>query len=143
MALVGGVNPNFDRVRSAPRNYLIGWVLRAVAVGLASLAFAYFVMPPMTGPFWGLTFPILLAWAVNFGLSAAARSKPGTKKAFFLAFRFGGALLALFVGIVLIRLACGWTAFRAADYRALAGDVETRTWNQDTTPVEPGQIRMV
>src|SRR5438067_11931862 len=109
MALVGGVNPNFDRVRSAPRKYLIGWVLRAGAVAVASLAFAYFVMPPMTGPFWGLTFPILLAWAVNFGLSAAARSKPGTKKDFLRAIRFGGPILAVFVVIVLIRWLCGWS----------------------------------
>src|SRR5262245_51552950 len=143
MALVGGINPHFDRIRSAPRVYLIGWLRRMAPIGLVSLVFAYLFMPAMTGPFWGLTFPILIAWTINFTLSALPKSHPGPKGVFLRRFRFGGTLLAVFVGIVLVRVVCSWSVFRAADYRATAGDVETRTWNQDMSPVDAGQIRMV
>jgi len=70
MALIGGINPHFDRLRTARRKYLIGWLRRALVVGPVSLAFAYLFTPPMTGPFWGFTVPILVAWGINFTLSA-------------------------------------------------------------------------
>src|SRR5262249_44277482 len=123
--------------------YLKGWALRTLVVAVVALAFAFLWTPPMAGPFWGLTWPILITWAVNFGLSAAARSKPGSKRDFFRAFRFGAAIIGVFIGVVLVRMLISSGAFRAGEYRAMAGDVETRTWTEDMTPVDAGHIRMV
>ncbi len=151
LGAVGGLNPNFRLLKTNPKAYLLGWAVRAVFFFVVGLAYAYFALPAMTGPFWGFGGPLLFCWALNFSVSifanAVRQAQPAPGGGVTVSPRAvvpaGVLLLPALLLLILLRWVAGWEVFRADDYRGLAGQVESGEWSKAQQPVDVHHIRMV
>jgi hypothetical protein len=152
LGLVGGFNPNLGLLKTNLKGYFLGWGIRAVLFFLLGLAYAYFALPALTGPFWGLGGVLLGCWILNcagtvlvntvrllganFLAQAAKVPLPSVLPA-------GALVIPIYLLLAFLWWVSGWEMFRAADYRALAGDVTMDTWSNQHQPVDIHHIRMV
>ena len=124
-------------------------VIRLVTYSAIWTGVAYFAMPQLIGPFWGLglTFMIIASHLVSLVVyfikseshKSHGRQVPSTSSS-------SGQLML--VGCLLLlpmgRGCAGCGAFNDTAYRAFAGDnMQTKKWEDDMSPVDVVHIRMV
>lgn len=152
LALIGGINPHFDRLLHDPRKYLKGYAIRICILNVLGFPYAYLALHGFVGPFWGFTWLLLLVWVANFLFSGISRLNQERYYAaadwersvyFRRAFGFGGAMIGVFVIVLFSRALIGSALFRAPEYRGMAGEVEIRDWQDDLRPINLSHIRMV
>src|SRR5262245_56828417 len=151
LGLLGGFNPNLGQIRKNPKGYLLGWAVRAVLFFVGGLVYAYFYLPPLTGPFWGFGGLLLVCWVINCAATTAMNAFQLGARSWQQAAKLpvqnivpaGALVLPIYLLLVLVVWLSGWEVCRADDYRALAGEVTTDHWSKQLQPVDSHHIRMV
>ncbi len=148
-AALGGFNPHFRLLPIKPGAYLKGWVKRVILFSPLIAGYLVVFTPALTGPLWGVSRIIILVAVINLAISAMVykenpeddfeRAMPDKGVMFLIGVV---PIVCLFL-LVSVRWISGWELFRAGSYRALAGEVETREWSKDMSPVDTKHIRMV
>lgn len=155
IALVVAVLGTSPLLIARKRSYL-GMYPVVALVGTLVLSGIFYLAPPdLVNPFWGgaaiaaLSLSVLTAFLVI----ASDRSDDGgvrrrrlTAGAGQPAARRHGLLILVPVLIVLClvgRWVGSWAMFRAGDYAAMLGQVQSRVWTQDVQPKDPNHVRKV
>lgn len=142
LAVLTGFNPWLSDLQN-PGKYFKGTLLRFVIFGPAWWAVMYFAMPSLTGPLWGLTWPLIMALAVNLIVSGVARNvrnEYGEE----IKLPWGGiiswtALVILCSGIGLMSTSC----LQSKTMARMIGEVQTNEWKEDLRPINTSHIIQV
>ncbi|OGZ16632.1 MAG: hypothetical protein A3G11_00875 [Candidatus Lloydbacteria bacterium RIFCSPLOWO2_12_FULL_51_9] len=95
----------------------------------------YLSTPSTVWPLWGIFGLLTFLMLIVAMFVAGIYSEPAPP---LIAIVFPLAFLAMYV----VSNIAGWGMFRADDYKAMIGTVETRDWTQDIQPKDPKHMRM-
>ena len=152
VALIGGLNPRVGLLKTDPKSYLVGWIVRFVVTYLIMVTYSYIFLPAWVGPFWGMSTFLVIAWTVNFAFTiiltchASEKSKYTRKPDGDSAQDSNGllsmAVLPLFLVVIVFRGCAGSAMWSAEEKYQLIGEVQSRQWKEDMEPVKDSHIRM-
>ncbi len=134
VSVVGGFNPNFNQLKEDGHGkWLLGWIIRSVVALILWVGIVYAVCPGLYGPFWGLSFMILLTMSINLLITGITSEElPG-----------GTYLFVVLLVLVLIRGILSMGMFQSVNLRDMIGKVEDKSWQDDFQPIDTKHIRII
>ncbi|MCX6745355.1 MAG: hypothetical protein NTX82_07605, partial [Candidatus Parcubacteria bacterium] len=134
VSVIGGFNPNFNQLKEdGPGKWLLGWIVRSVAAMILWVGIVYAVCPGLFGPFWGLSFMILLTMCINLLITGITSEElPG-----------GTYLFVALLILVLVRGILSMGMFQSVNLRDMIGKVEEKSWQDDFQPIDAKHIRII
>src|SRR3989344_2331474 len=114
------------------------WVLAGIVAGFGTVllwVWYWATLPSMVWPLVGMYgFSIFILWVLAAVIVSLAREDVAHVPILFPA---GALVVYLLVGL------SGCPVFRASDYAAMLGEVETSVWTQDVQPKDAKHVRLV
>jgi hypothetical protein len=138
IAIVGGFNPFVRLISSDPKKFVVGWLWRAGVIFPLALWYAYGSNPALTGPFWGLTMPLLFAMLLNTIFSVLTTLEKHEREDV----PIGAYVFLVFAVIACGRGIAGSSLFTAEDRHKMIGTVQVSPVN-DALQIDVAHIRMV